>query len=143
MLLLIFPIGIAFEWLRNYLDNRPIEWVTCSANALDENLRAGRMVMINFTATWDVNTRMHEVALETPAVRRRIRALDIVPLRADYTDGSPEIEDALKALGQRVIGVVAIYRPQSPEKPLVLSVMDGWMTEQAVLDALERAHRRD
>jgi thiol:disulfide interchange protein len=139
MLLLIVPVGIAFVWLRNYLDNRPIEWVTYSANALDENLRAGRTVMINFTANWDLTSKMHELALEAPAVRRRIRALDIVPQRADYTDGSQEIEDALKALGQRVIGAVAIYRPQSPNSPIVLNQPDGWMTEEQVLEALEKA----
>ena len=139
MLLLMIPLGFGFVWLRNYLDNRPINWVTYSAAELDRNNHQGRTVLINFRATWDVATVMHEpTALETPKVRRWIQAHGVVAMRADYTNGSPQIKAALQSINRIVIPVVAVYPATSPDNPIVLS---GRITEEQVLDALERAGR--
>jgi thiol:disulfide interchange protein len=139
MLLMMIPLGVGFVWLRNYLDNRPIEWVTYSPEALKQNLRDGRTVLLSFRATWDLTGVMHEqFALEVPAVRRRIRALGVVPMRADFTDGSPEIMAALRSLVERALPTIAIYPARSPDKPIVLNGTDGW-TEDHVLEALKQA----
>jgi thiol:disulfide interchange protein len=130
------PLGVAFNWLREYLDDRPINWVPYSADALDQNLREGRTVLVSFTATWDVSARMNDPALATPSVRRKIRSMKVVAMRADYTDESPEVRAELESLGQRSIPIVAIYPARSPEHPIVLR---GLVTEEQVLNALSQA----
>ena len=139
MFLLMIPLGFGFVWLHNYLDNRPINWVTYSAAELDRNIQERRTVLINFRATWDMVTVMHErTAVETPKVRRWIRSRDVIPMRADYTNGSPHIAAALQSINQASIPVVAVYPASSPDNPIILS---GRITEEQVLDALEQAER--
>ena len=53
LLLLMIPLGFGFVWLGYCLDNRPIHWVNYSAAELDRNLDEGRIVLVNFRATWD------------------------------------------------------------------------------------------
>jgi len=140
MLLLMIPLAVGFVWLHNYLDNRPINWVTYSTAELDRNLDKGRTVLVNFRAAWTISCVTHEpLALETPNVRRWIRFHDLIAMRADYTNGSPEIKAALQSIGQDAIPVVAVYPAASPDDPIVLS---GMITEEMVLDALKQAERK-
>jgi suppressor for copper-sensitivity B len=139
MLWLMIPLGFGFVWVQNYLDNRPIEWVAYSPEVLDENLRDGRMVLLSFTARWhpgDDNAMPEYTALARKSVRRLIRSMGIVPIRADGTDESPEVRAALESLGEKHIPAVAIYPAGSRNNPIVLR---GFLTEQQVLDALARA----
>ena len=138
--MLMIPLAFSFLWLRSYLDNRPIRWVTYSAADLDRNLRDGRTVLLNFRAEWHPTCVMHEFyALETPKVRHWIRSRGVVAMSADYTHGSPQIAAALSAIGQRLVPTVAIYPASSPDNPLVLS---GVITEEQVLNALKLADSR-
>src|SRR4029450_782066 len=96
LLLLMIPLGVACVWLRNYLDYRPLDWVAYSAVTLDHDLHEKRTVLVNFTAEWDPNSSWCERhAVDPPTVRKLIRARRIVPMRTDFTAGSPEIRAAL------------------------------------------------
>ena len=140
MLILMIPLGYGFVWLRNYLDSRPIEWITYSKATLDQNLAEDRTVMINFTARWNLTNAMNErYAYHTPRVGRWIRAHGVVPLRADWTNDPPEIRAVLQAIDQNTIPVLAIYPAATPDDPIVLS---GEFTDEQVLQALREAERR-
>jgi suppressor for copper-sensitivity B len=96
-----------------------------------------------FTAYWDVNTRQFMpdyMAIEKPDVRRKIRALNIVAMRADGTDDSPEVYAALEQLGERHIPLVAIFPKGRPEDPILLRGI-GAVTQDDVLCALDNATR--
>ena len=140
LLVLMIPLGFGFIWLRKYLDSRPIEWIPYSKATLDQNLAENRTVMINFTARWNLTNAMHErYVFRTPQVGRWIRAHDVVPVRADWTNDSPEIRAALQAIDQRTIPVLAVYPAATPDDPIVLS---GEFTDEQVLQALREAERR-
>ncbi|MEX2027557.1 MAG: thioredoxin family protein [Pirellulaceae bacterium] len=137
MLLLVIPLGVLFLAIRTYLDNRPIEWVPYSAKALARELDKDRIVLVNFRASWAMNAIVNEQhAIETPSVKRYFGAHRIVPMKADWTDGSDEIHDALRSIGVNSIPAIAVYSPAYPDTPILLV---GLVTEQQVVDALRMA----
>jgi thiol:disulfide interchange protein len=69
-------------------------------------------------------------------VRQLVQANGVVPLLADWTDGSPEIGAALESLRSKSIPVLAIYPAGHPEEVLVLRDL---VTKAQVLDALKQA----
>jgi thiol:disulfide interchange protein len=79
-------------------------------------------------------------AIETRRVRDAVDRNRVVPVLADYTDGSDEIKQMLASLQSRSIPVLAIFpaaRPGDPHpEPIVLR---DRITEQQVLEALQAA----
>jgi thiol:disulfide interchange protein len=137
LLLAMIPLGALFLGIRNYLDNRPIEWVPYSAKSLERELDDGRVVLISFSAEWSMNALVNErYALDRSQVKRYVRTHRVVPMKADWTDGSDEIRDALRSIRVNSIPAIAVYSPASPDTPIVLTDL---VTEQQVLDALKTA----
>jgi len=114
-----------------------IPWKTYSPAELARLTAEGNTVMVEFTADWCANCKTNLfVAIETAAVRDAIQQNKVVPMLADYTDGSAEIKEALEALKSKSIPLLAIFPAQDPQKPIVLRDL---LTKQQVLDALHRA----
>ncbi len=70
-------------------------------------------------------------------VNNLVKQLDVVTLKADKTQKNPEIDKLMVELGNkgRVIPFYAIY-PKNGGEPITL---DGLISQQQVLDALEKA----
>jgi suppressor for copper-sensitivity B len=77
------------------------------------------------------------VALNRTEVAKRVRQLNVVTLKADKTQASPEIDKLLVELGNagRVIPFYAIY-PGRGGNPITFG---GLISQQQVLDALDQA----
>jgi len=60
----------------------------------------------------------------------------VVPLVADWTDGSDEIKDVLNQLGSNTIPVYAIFSAERPNEPIVLRDL---VTKKHVIAALTAA----
>ena len=77
------------------------------------------------------------VALNRSEVKKRVKQLEVVTLKADKTQKSPEIDQLLVELGNtgRVIPFYAIY-PGRGGDPITFG---GLISQQQVLDALEQA----
>ena len=66
-----------------------------------------------------------------------LRANDVVPLLADWTDHSPEIKQTLNELGYNSIPLLAIWPAQPPgAEPIVLPDV---ITQSQLLGTLEKA----
>jgi thiol:disulfide interchange protein len=119
-----------------------IEWEQPFSRArLAELRKAGATVMVDFSADWCPTCKFNlATAIETNRVRAAIEKNRVVPMLADWTDGSPEIKQMLESLDSKSIPVLAIFpaaKPgESPPPPIVLRDL---ITEPQVLDALERA----
>jgi thiol:disulfide interchange protein len=130
--------GVGFVWLRDYVHNRPIAWVPYSAQALKRERSDGRVVLLLVGADWDLTTavnRMH--ALETRKVRSFLRKEGIVPMEADWTEPSPEVDAVLKSLQTKSIPIIAIYPAAENADPIVLHDV---ITEDQVLAALREVN---
>ena len=119
-----------------------IEWQQpFSRDRIAELRRSGATVMVDFSADWCPTCKFNlAYAIETDRVKAALEKNRVVPVLADWTDGSNEIKVALEGLQSRSIPVLAIYPAATPggecPEPIVLRDL---ITESQVLEALEKA----
>jgi thiol:disulfide interchange protein len=119
-----------------------IEWEQpFSRDRIAELRRSGATVMVDFSADWCPTCKFNlAYAIETDRVKAAVEKNRVVPVLADWTDGSNEIKAALEALQSRSIPVLAIYPAATPggecPDPIVLRDL---ITEAQVLEALQQA----
>ena len=128
--LLLGPVKSLIEWQRPF-----------SRARLAELRESGATVLVDFSADWCWTCKFNlATAIETHRVKAAIEKNRVVPLLADWTDGSPEIKQMLESLESKSIPVLAVFpaaKPgTSPPPPIVLRDL---ITESQVLDALDRA----
>jgi thiol:disulfide interchange protein len=119
-----------------------IDWEQPFSRARLAELReAGATVMVDFSADWCPTCKLNlATAIETRRVKATLDKNRVVPMLADWTDGSLEIKQMLASLQSKSIPVLAVFPAaapgQSPPPPIVLRDL---ITESQVLEALERA----
>ncbi len=125
----------AFTWLVPHPSIIP--WQDFSQAQWTKLTGEGQTVLVDFTADWCLTCKMNLfVAIETKEVRDALTQYKVVPLLADYTDGSPEIKSMLESLHSASIPVLAVFPAGDPSKPIVLRDV---VTKQRVLDAIRKA----
>jgi thiol-disulfide isomerase/thioredoxin len=108
-----------------------IEWEQpFSRDRIAELRRSGATVMVDFSADWCPTCKFNlAYAIETDRVKAAVEKNRVVPVLADWTDGSNEIKAALEALQSRSIPVLAIYPAATPggecPDPIVLREPPG------------------
>jgi len=119
-----------------------IEWEQPFTRARLAELREqGSTVMVDFSADWCPTCKFNlATAIETRRVKSALEKNRVVPLLADWTDGSPEIKQMLESLQSKSIPLLAIFPAAKPGGPLPEPiVLRDLITESQVLEALERA----
>jgi len=113
-----------------------IAWVDFSEARVKSELAAGRNVFIDFTADWCITCKFNErTAIDTSAVRALLTEKNIVPVKADWTNSSPEITAALKSFGRVGVPLYVLYPATDSANPIVLPEL---LTESILLDALKK-----
>jgi thiol:disulfide interchange protein len=123
-------------------------WEPFSVERRDALLAEGKPVFIDFTAAWCLSCQVNErVALETPAVRERLRAHGVALLKADWTLRDERISEALTSYGREGVPLYVLYGRERGAAPvllpevltpgIVLGALDGTLGTQAV-DATPR-----
>jgi thiol:disulfide interchange protein len=119
-----------------------IEWQQpFSRERIAELRRTGATVLVDFSADWCPTCKFNlAYAIETDRVKAAIEKNRVVPVLADWTDGSAEIKAALEGLQSRSIPLLAIYPAATPGDPTPEPiVLRDLITERQVLDAIEQA----
>jgi suppressor for copper-sensitivity B len=108
---------------------------------LAELRKDGATVMVDFSADWCLTCKANlQFAIETRRVKAVLDRNRVVPVLADWTDGSDEIREVLEGLGSRSIPVLAIYPGSKPGEPLKDPIiLRDLLSEGQVLAALEEA----
>lgn len=115
-----------------------IAWKPFSQKELDDLLKAGNAVFVDFTADWCISCKFNErTAIDVPAVREAFARDGIVPMKADWTNANPEITAALKKFGRVGVPFYVLYPRGKPDQPIILPEI---LTEKIVLEALSKAH---
>ena len=128
-------IVLAFTYL--VPGNSNIPWQPFSQGELARLRAGGNTVLVEFTADWCLTCKYNlKTAIETDEVRRALEQNKIVPLLADYTNGSPEIKDMLASLQSKSIPLLAIFPADQPDQPIVLRDV---ITKGQLLGAIEQA----
>jgi thiol:disulfide interchange protein DsbD len=110
-------------------------WEPFSVERRDALLAKGTPVFIDFTAAWCLSCQVNErVALETPAVRERLRGHGVALLKADWTLRDDSITAALSAYGREGVPVYVLYGREKGASPRLLPEV---LTPGIVLNALD------
>ena len=116
-----------------------IDWQPWSADAVARARAEGRPVLVDFTARWCLTCKSNKgFAVEIPSVIAKLKELNAVALRADNTDPSPVIAEALRQYNRAGVPLVLVFPRQADKPPIVLPAL---LTPTIVLDALAEAGR--
>lgn len=98
-----------------------LPWKPFTGPTVQQELLRGRTVLIDFTAKWCLACKANEKwALNTPDTLELVKQHDVLTLKADWTDESPEIERWLQTFGSISIPLTVIFPGNDPTKPIVI-----------------------
>lgn len=118
-------------------DSAELPWQPFSQKRLEELLTQGKSVLVDFTADWCLTCKTNEmVALNTKETRQLVEDLKVVPLYADFTERSPEIQEILNKFGSISVPLTVIFPGDRPTEPIILR---DTFTKARLLDALRQA----
>jgi thiol:disulfide interchange protein DsbD len=129
------PAALPGARVENTLAATGIAWEPYSAARLAELRSQGIPVFIDFTARWCLTCQVNEqVALRGEAVRRKFQEKGVVALKADWTDRSDAIAQAVLGYGRAGVPLYVLYGKYL-EQPTFLPEI---LTQGIVLDALSK-----
>ncbi len=135
---LYFFVIVQFRSATNKPNEHAIEpdgiaWEPFSHEALNEAIHNGRTVFLDFTADWCLNCKANErLILESNRVREAFKHYDVLPMKADWTNGDPEITKMLRSYGRAGVPTYAVYRGGSTTPVLLPEVL----TRDRVVEAV-------
>jgi thiol:disulfide interchange protein len=116
-------------------------WEKWSPERVRDLRKQGRAIFTDFTAGWCLTCQTNKrVVFGSPgsdAVKARFKELNIVALKADWTDDDPVIAEFLYRNGIPAIPANFIY-PEDAGKPPIL-LPQGLITQGQVIEGIEKA----
>lgn len=113
-----------------------VEWQTFELSAVDAALAEGKTVFVDVTADWCVTCKVNKrLVLDNETVLERLRAPDVVCLRADWTRPSNAIAAYLASFGRYGIPFNVVYGPAARDGV----VLPELLSADSVLSALDTA----
>ena len=114
-----------------------IPWRPWSERAVEETVRGGTIAFVDFTAAYCPQCRINKiVAINTPEVAEKLKALGVATFQGDLSSGDADIFAALQKHGRGGLPLNLIYPAGRPEAPLVL---DTELTKSYLLQKLDEA----
>lgn len=114
-----------------------IDWQPFSIETLDNQLKAGKTVFIDFTADWCLTCKVNETTvLNTAAVIDKLKSLNVVTLRADWTRQDPTISRLLQKFGRSGVPLYVVFPAKNPTAPIVLPEV---ISQELVVQKLDEA----
>lgn len=117
-----------------------IAWEAFDQSLLNRYLVQGKPVLLDFTAQWCLTCKVNEkTVLSSKAVIDRIRALNMVTMRVDWTTQNPEITQLLNRFQRSGVPLYVIFPANRANEPIVLPEI---LTESVLLDQLDKARAK-
>ena len=111
-------------------------WKAFDQAAIADEVRLGRIVVVEVTADWCITCKVNKQAvLDRAPVRDRLARPDVTPMLADWTRPDPAIARYLARYGRYGIPFTAVYGPRTPDG----QVLPELLTNSAVMEGISRA----
>lgn len=105
-----------------------------SPQAVENALKSGKPVFVDFTASWCVTCQANKIAvLDREDIREAFKQHDVVFLVADWTNQNPEITQALESFGRSGVPLYILYSADGKT-----TVLPELLTKNIVIEALEK-----
>lgn len=112
-------------------------WQPFSVSELNAQLSANKTVLLDFTADWCQTCQVNEkTVLSNSAVQDKLKELNVVKMRADWTRQDPDITKLLSKFGRAGVPLYVIFPAGKADSPIVLPEV---ITVQLVVDELNKA----
>lgn len=116
-----------------------IIWQTFSKAEVDQHLKNGKVVFLDFTAEWCQTCKLNEkTVLSGQTVGDKFKAADVQALKGDWTLNDPVITEVLRKFQRSGVPLYVVMSPHRPGSPIVLPEL---LTEKMVLDAIDAASK--
>lgn len=119
--------------------NHAEEYISGAATIekLNQAIKAGKTVFLDCTAKWCLTCHVNEsLAINTDAFRAKMRSLNAVIIKADWTKQDADIAKLLKKFGRSGVPLYVIFPAKNPNQPIILPEL---VTQQLILDKLDEA----
>ncbi|HTG43956.1 MAG TPA: thioredoxin family protein, partial [Verrucomicrobiae bacterium] len=109
------------------------DWKPFTPQRLEDELKQGRSVFVDFTAAWCLTCKFNEASvLESSAVRDAFQRHGVVKIKADWTNADPAITKILKQFGRPGVPMYVLY-PGKNAEPILFPEL---LTQSLVLEKL-------
>jgi suppressor for copper-sensitivity B len=124
----------------NFLTPASLDWPPFSQSRLDQLTANGKTVLVDFTANWCLSCQLNtKFTIDSDEVREAIKANNVSPMVADWSDYGPEIKTALVNLtASDSLPVLVVFPAGRPDQPIILRDL---LSRRQVVEALEQASR--
>jgi thiol:disulfide interchange protein len=112
-------------------NSEALKWQVWSPTLESKLIEEERWILVDFTAAWCLTCQVNKHVFMDEEVIARLKELDVVLLKADWTNRDENITFRLAQFGRNGVPFNVIYPPG--QDPIVLPAL---LTDQAVLDAL-------
>jgi suppressor for copper-sensitivity B len=113
-------------------------WKEFDKDALAKDIGEGKVVFVDVTADWCITCQVNKATVVYRGkVAERLKAADVIAMEADWTRPDDDIASYLAGFGRYGIPFNAVYGPGAPDG----IVLPELLTDEAVLDALEKARK--
>jgi thiol:disulfide interchange protein len=143
VLMLLLLIGSGFYFIGDKFQSAKIDiaqgasggdWQLFTPERLQTERDQGHAVFVDFTAAWCLTCKFNEKAvLDNSEVRDAFQRHGIVKLKADWTNGDPQITKLLQQFGRPGVPLYVLY-PGKSQEPIVFPEL---LTKSILLDKLE------
>jgi len=116
-------------------NNGRINWENYSHEKVELALQKGHPVFIDFTAAWCLSCQVNErIAFSSGEVQAKLKELNFVMLKADWTNRDEKITRALAMYGRNSVPLYVIHNDADLSKKMILPEI---LSASIVLNAIE------
>ncbi|MSR42184.1 MAG: DUF255 domain-containing protein, partial [Phycisphaerales bacterium] len=116
----------------------PVDWIPYTPTRFEDALKAGDVVVMDFTAEWCLNCKaLESTVLHSKAVAELLNSDGVTPIKVDITGNNEQGNAALKRAKRTTIPLLVVYASDGTE----VFKSDAYTTTQ-VIDAVAQAKAR-
>jgi suppressor for copper-sensitivity B len=132
--------GVADQFGLRILPNSELAWEPWTEERMQSHLADGKPLLIDFTADWCTTCKFNEAtALNRADTKKFVEKNNIIAMKADFTDESPEIKKWIAHFKKSGVPILVVFPPGESREPIIT---DGIVTQGQVIEILEQAMKR-